>query len=406
MTAAIETRPLEPDPVDTGEGSAVLPSSALHVSGFSRTVRSIECQCTRRIPIRARCTSDRTRFRCARSRCRAASRRCRCTTRAGRRGTTCARAAAAAARVDCRARRRAVGAAHLHPRFEAARRAAEDALPRRAARQGQRHAAPLRAQGRRHAGDGVHRRARRVRRRVRALGGGARPRDHPGQHQSSRARADDHRPQLPGEDQRQHRQLGRELVDRGRGREAALGDPLGRGHGDGPLHRQGHPRDARVDSAELAGADRHGADLSGARESRRTPGRSHVGDLSRHADRAGRAGRRLLHGPRRRAAALHPDDGPARHRHRVARRIDHGQVVPRASQGELHLHAFPRDLRNHEGLRRVVLARRRAAARLDRRRERCAAVRRARDAGRADEDRVGVRRPGDERRARATCRCT
>ena len=44
---------------------------------------------------------------------------------------------------------------------------------------------------------------------VRARRGRARPRDHPRQHQPPRARADDHRPQLPGEDQRQHRQLGR-----------------------------------------------------------------------------------------------------------------------------------------------------------------------------------------------------
>ena len=43
---------------------------------------------------------------------------------------------------------------------------------------------------------------------VRARRGGARPRHHPGQHQPPRSRADDHRPQLPGEDQRQHRQLG------------------------------------------------------------------------------------------------------------------------------------------------------------------------------------------------------
>ena len=84
-------------------------------------------------------------------------------------------------------------------------------------------------------------------------------------------------------------------------------------------------------------------------------------------------------------------------RHRVARRLDPRQVVPRASPGELHLHALPRDLRDHARLRRVVLARRRPAARIDRRRERRAAVRRAEDAGRADEDRVGVRRPGDER---------
>ena len=66
------------------------------------------------------------------------------------------------------------------------------------------------------------------------------------------------------------------------------------------------------------------------------------------------------------------------HRHRLARRIDPGEVVPRASPGELHLHALPRDLRDHAGLRRVVLARRRPAARLDRRRERRGAVRRAR----------------------------
>ena len=39
--------------------------------------------------------------------------------------------------------------------------------------------------------------------------GRPRPRHHPGQHQPPRARADDHRPELPGEDQRQHRQLGR-----------------------------------------------------------------------------------------------------------------------------------------------------------------------------------------------------
>ena len=72
-----------------------------------------------------------------------------------------------------------------------------------------------------------------------------------------------------------------------------------------------HPRDARVDPAQLAGADRHRADLPGARESRRPARGSDLGDLPRHAHRAGRAGRGLLHRPRRRAAALHPDDRPA-----------------------------------------------------------------------------------------------
>ena len=40
---------------------------------------------------------------------------------------------------------------------------------------------------------------------------GGRPRHHPGQSQPSRGRADDHRPQLPGEGERQHRQLGGQL---------------------------------------------------------------------------------------------------------------------------------------------------------------------------------------------------
>ena len=154
-----------------------------------------------------------------------------------------------------------------------------------------RHAAALRAPGRDHARDGVRRAARGAARRVRARRGGARPRDHPGQHQPPRARADDHRPQLPGEDQRQHRQLRRRLVDRGGSREAALGDALGRRHGDGPVDRQEHPRDPRVDRPQLRRADRHGADLPGAREGRRrgrriSPGRSTATRSSSSASRA------------------------------------------------------------------------------------------------------------------------
>ena len=215
--------------------------------------------------------------------------------------------------------------------------------------------------------------------------GGARPRHHPRQHQPPRARADDHRPQLPGEDQRQHRQLRGLLVDRRRGREAALGDAVGRRHGDGSLHRQADPRDARVDHPQLAGADRHRADLSGAREGRRPARGPHLGGLSRHDHRAVRAGRGLLHRPCRRAAALHPAHRAARHRHRLARRVDHRQVVPGPSPGELPLHALPRAVRDHARLRRLVLAWRRPAARIDCRRQRRGPVRRAADAGRADE---------------------
>jgi len=117
----------------------------------------------------------------------------------------------------------------------------------------------------------------------------------------------------------------------------------------------------------------------------------------RYADRAGRAGRRLLHHPRRGAAALHPADGAPPHRHRLARRLDPGEVVPGPSPRELPLHALGRDLRDHGGLRRGLLDRRRPAARLDRRRKRRGAVRRAPHAGRAHAPRLGVRRAGDER---------
>ncbi len=79
--------------------------------------------------------------------------------------------------------------------------------------------------------------------------------------------------------------------------------------------------------------------------------------------RAGGAGRRLLHDPRRRPAALRAAHRQARDRHRLARRVDHGQVVPVAPPGELPLHALRRDLRAHEEVRRLVQPGRRAAAR-------------------------------------------
>ncbi len=233
--------------------------------------------------------------------------------------------------------------------------------------------------------------------RVRARRGRARARHHPVQHQPRRARADDHRPQLPDQDQRQYRQLGRDLLGRGGGREDGVGDPLGRRHRHGPLHRPQHPQHARMDHPQLAGADRHRADLPGAGEGQRRSGQARLGGLPGHADRAVRAGRRLLHHPRRRAARLHPPHRQPRHRHRVARRLDHGQVVPVAPQGELPVRALRRDLRHHAQVRRVVLARRRPAPGLDRRRQRPRAVRRARDPGRAHQGRLGQGLPGDDR---------
>ena len=99
-------------------------------------------------------------------------------------------------------------------------------------------------------------------------------------------------------------------------------------------------------------------------------------------------------------ARLHPSHRAARHRHRVARRLDHGQMVPRAPQRELPLRAVRRDLRDHAPLRRVVLARRRTSPGLDCRRQRPRAIRRARDARRAHARRLGPWLPGDDRRAR------
>ena len=76
---------------------------------------------------------------------------------------------------------------------------------------------------------------------VRAQRSRPRPRHHPRQHQSSRIGADDHRPELRDQDQRQYRQLRRHLFRRGGGGEDGVGDPLGRRHRHGPLHRAQHP---------------------------------------------------------------------------------------------------------------------------------------------------------------------
>ena len=173
--------------------------------------------------------------------------------------------------------------------------------------------------------------------RIRAERSRARPRHHPRQYQSSRIRADDHRAEFRDQDQRQYRQLGGDVLDRGGGREDGVGDPLGRRHGHGPLHRAQHPCHARMDHPERAGADRHGADLSGAGEGGRRSGQARLGVLQGHADRAGRAGRGLFHHPCRGQARLHPPHRRSRDGNRVARRLDHGQMVPRPSPRELPL---------------------------------------------------------------------
>ena len=247
--------------------------------------------------------------------------------------------------------------------------------PPRPARQGRRQRQPngLRPARHHHARNGIcrppresrprrrrphHPRRRELRRRhsrlrhprIRPRRGRPRPRDHPQQHQSSRERADGDRAQFPGQDQCQHRQQRGRVRRRGRGRQDGVVDPLGRRHRHGPQHRAQHPRHPRMDHPQFARPDRHRADLPGARKGRRRRRGPQLGNLPRHADRAGRAGRRLFHDPRRRPPAVRADGGEARHRHRQPRRIDHGQMVPRPSPRELPLRAVRRDHRDHEGL--------------------------------------------------------
>jgi hypothetical protein len=91
---------------------------------------------------------------------------------------------------------------------------------------------------------------------------------------------------------------------------------------------------------DLSTGNRYSADLSGTRKSRRRCRRFELGDFPRYADRAGRAGRRLFHDPCGRAPALYPSDARPRNGYRLARRVDHGEMVHDAPQGILPLYTF------------------------------------------------------------------
>ena len=181
------------------------------------------------------------------------------------------------------------------------------------------------------------------------------------------ARPDRHRPHDHHQDQRQHRRLAGVEQHRRGGREAPLGAALRRRHADGPVDRRRPRRLPPGDHRPRDDPDRHGADLQhDHRPADRGP------QLRRHPARGrapGAAGRRLLHHPRRRAARAPAAGRSARHRHRVARRLAARQVDDPPRQAEPDVRAVRRDQRHHARVRRDLLARRRAAAGLPRRRD-------------------------------------
>ena len=174
-----------------------------------------------------------------------------------------------------------------------------------------------------------------------------------------------------------------------------------------------HPRHPRVDHSQLAGADRHGADLSvRSRRSMARPEKLTMGNLFIDTlDRAGRAGRRLFHDPRRRSASRYI---PMTRRTAMTGIVSRGGsimakwcLVASPPRTFLYTH-FERHLRGHEEIRRRVLARRRATARLDRRTPTIEAqlVGARRRSASSPTGCLEARCPDDDRRSRSRRRCT
>ena len=229
----------------------------------------------------------------------------------------------------------------------------------------------------------------------------ARPRHHPGQHQSSRTRADDHRPELPGEDQRQHRQLGRRVVDRRGSRQAALGDALGRRHGHGSVDRQATStrpasgfcatppcRSARCpiyQALEKVGGRPEDLTWEIYRDTLIEQAEQGVDYFTVHA------GVLLRYIPMtaRRLTGIVSRGGSILAKWCLAHHQENFTYTHFREICEI-MRAYDVSFSLGDGLRPG----------LDRRRERRGAVRGARNAGRADAHRVGIRRPGHERGAR------
>ena len=186
------------------------------------------------------------------------------------------------------------------------------------------------------------------------------------------------------------------------GREAEDRRALGRRHGDGPLDRQADRRDARGDPRRGEGADRHGADLPGAREGRTHRGPDRRSCCSR-SSASGAPGRRLHDDPRRRrcsSTCRSAGVGSPGSSRAAAACSPAGWSTTSARTRSMS--ASTRCSRSAARTRRLDLARRRPAPRLDRRRLRRGAVRRAQDPRRADDERAwDARRAGDGRGPRA-----
>ena len=172
-------------------------------------------------------------------------------------------------------------------------------------------------------------------------------------------------------------------------------DPVGRRHRHGPVHRRRHRRHPPVAHHASPGADRHGADLPGHPEGQRRGQRPDAGRSSATWS-SRRAGRRLHDHPRRRAAAVLAADGQPRHRHRQPRRLAHGRLDAGPPPAELlytHFDELCEIFASTTSPSASATACGPAAGRRQRRRP----VRRAEDAGRADPEGLGARRPGDDR---------
>ena len=161
-----------------------------------------------------------------------------------------------------------------------------------------------------HRGDAVRGPARKRGRGIRARRDRRRSRHPAGQHSPPRARTDDHRSQLPGEDERQHRQLGPVVLPGRRSREAAWAASWG---ADTIMDLSTGAKFTRRAKGSAQFPRTHGnrAHLRASRKGRRAHRRPQHRPFSRDPRPAGRARRGLFHHPRRSSARTHSAHRPA-----------------------------------------------------------------------------------------------